>query len=552
MDVKGDWKNYKFNYYDLFLMFGLVGLTPLLIVQCGYLASRKHLQFFPLAWLLFFAVVYLRGVPAGAVTKWRQRLGRFAFFGALSIATLAVLRFSPWLGQVAALVLLFAWMQVRLGDTRWTEIVSWCGLLLITIPLPMNGDTLLIQNLQALSTRSASHLLDLFGTPHLARGNVLEVRTGELFVDEACSGVDSLYSLAAIALILIVWQQKSFLTAVVTLALVPLWSWLGNLIRIFVIATMLDRFGIDWTHGWPHTVLGMTLFTASFACMMLAQSAISLVLTPFPVDTVTTNFVHRIYNNCVCWPRNTATSRKDMRLTVPKAAIVNPRRWHSAVAALFCTVFLVLGGVTALPIMGIGPWKSRLQLLPSWTSQQVSDLFIESDLPKDLSGFQLSQFGVTHRETGSVFGEHSATWTFQNAGQPIQVSLDFPFAGLHELEGCYVGGGKRVDSPVKVTEETFEAFKAQVYEVKLIDELNQTSFLWYLSCDADGVPLTKLRVAMWGGALATPPVAFQVQVFANDSGELTDTQRQVYKNALMQGCKTLLPKIKKLSEMSGN
>ena len=284
MDSQGpNWKSFMRSQFDWLLMFGVVGLLPLIIVQSGYLSSRKHLQFFPLAWLLFIAIVYLRGVPTGSLPRWRLRLGVLTFVAAVSIAALAVLRFSPWLAQVALTVLLFAWMQVRLIGNRWTQLVAWCGLLLITTPLPMNGDTLLIQRLQALSTQSASHLLDLCHTPHVARGNVLEIRTGELFVDEACSGVDSLYSLAAIAVMLIVWQKRSFLSGLVTLALVPLWAWLGNLIRIFVIAVMLDRYGIDWTHGWPHTVLGLSVFVGSFACMLFAQSAITLFLAPFPI-----------------------------------------------------------------------------------------------------------------------------------------------------------------------------------------------------------------------------------------------------------------------------
>ncbi len=500
--------------------------------------------------------MYLRGLPTGSITKWRQRLGYLSFAAAVGIAALAVLRFSPWLAQVAAAVLFFAWMQTRLLGNRWTQIVSWCGLLLITIPLPMKGDTLLIQQLQTLSTRSASQLLDLFSTPHFARGNVLEVRTGELFVDEACSGVDSLYSLAAIAVMLIVWQQRSFLSGVILLGLVPFWAWLGNLIRIFVIAIMLDRFGIDWTHGWQHTVLGLSVFAGSFAFMLLAQLSVTLILEPFPVETITTTFVHRWYNRCVSWPGRVSSSRKEaakkeaarVGQSEPAPALTS---WIKPVTTAICAIFLVLGGISSLPIMGVGPWKSKIQSLPTWSSEQISQLFIESDLPKDFSGFKISGFGVTHREAGSIFGEHSATWGFQNLGQPIQVSLDFPFSELHPLEDCYVGSGKQLDAPIVTTNESMDGFSAQVHEVKMRDDLKQTSFLWYLSCDADGLPVTRLRSAIWGGALAESPVSFQVQLFVNDCGELNDKQRELYKSALVSACKSLLPKIKQLWEARG-
>ena len=537
------------SHYDWLLAMGVLGLLPLLVVQCGYLASRKHLQFFPLAWLFFLTLIYLRGAPSGSLPRWRLRLGELSFVVAVSIAALAVSRFSPWLAHVALAVLVFAWMQVRLVGNRWTQLVSWCGLMLLTIPLPLNGDTLLIQRLQALATQSASQLLDLAHSPHMARGNVLEIRTGELFVDEACSGVDSLYSLAAIAVMLIVWQQRSFLSGVLTLALVPLWAWLGNLIRIFAIAIMLDRFDINWTHGWPHTVLGLALFAGSFACMLFAQSAITLVLEPFPVEAATTSFVHRWYDRCVSWPGQPSTV-SDEPLEHPQAlASQSSRRWRIGYTAVLATLYLVLGAISALPIMGVGPWRSRIEMLPSWTKQQVSDLFVATDLPQDFSGFKLFGFAVTHRETGSVFGEHSATWAFQHTGQPIQVSLDFPFSGLHELESCYVAAGMQVNLPVVTTSETIDDFNVQVHEVNLIDDLKQTSFLWYLSYDADGVPVTKLKSAMWGGALAVPPVAFQVQLLVSDCGELTEPQRTLYRHVLVHAAKELLPKIQTLPDL---
>jgi exosortase/archaeosortase family protein len=347
-------------------------------------------------------------------------------------------------------------------------------------------------------------------------------------------------------MMLIVWQQRSFLSGVLTLALVPLWAWLGNLLRIFAIAMMLDRFGIDWTHGWPHTVLGLAVFAGSFACMLFAQSAITLVLAPFPVETATTSIVHGWYDRCVSWPGPPSTVWEAPKPNQQAVASQNSGRWRIAYTTVLCSICLMLGGISALPIMGVGPWRSRIEMLPSWTQQQVSNLFVATDLPQDFSGFKLGGFAVTHRETGSVFGEHSATWVFQHMGQPIQVSVDFPFDGLHELESCYVAAGKQVNLPIVTTTETIEDFSAQVYEVNLIDDLKQTSFLWYLSYDADGMPVTKLNSALWGGALAVPPVAFQVQILVSDCGELTEQQRTVYRNALMNAARELLPKIQML------
>ena len=94
----------------------------------------------------------------------------------------------------------------------------------MTLPFPAGYDDKLIQFLQRQSSHLTSMILDCIGILHLPAGNVLELAQKRLFVDEACSGVDSLYALMAICLCLVLWFRQRLFVAVVSLSLVPIWE----------------------------------------------------------------------------------------------------------------------------------------------------------------------------------------------------------------------------------------------------------------------------------------------------------------------------------------
>ncbi len=548
VDRKLAWRTFLHSPYDWLLISGLIGLLPLMVLESQNLSQKKHLQFFPLAWVGFVAIAYLRASLDGPLSKPRRVIGGLFLAIAFFFGLFSVFRFSPWGAHLSVITLTFGWFLLRAVGNRWTELVAWISVLAITLPLPLNLDSLLIRKLQSVSTSSASSLLDLTATPFVARGNVLEVRTGELFVDEACSGVDSLYSLAAIAIFLVVWNQTGFLSALIMIILVPMWAWLGNLFRLFTIVFMLDRFGIDLSHDWPHTALGMLVFAISFGCLMLSQQATKLLLEGFPSQTGTATGLHNVYNWIVRWPGKSSTSRaaatKRPAETVTTSGFPAPRPALVGV----CLLFVALGVFSLLPILAIGPWDSRRFTLPSWTTQQISEVFTKEDLPAELDGLKQVDFKVSHRETGSMYGEHSATWSYQAGGQIVQISVDFPFPGFHALEECYMASGKEMVRPKATTLSSAEdsSTNLSLNEVLLNDDLQQESFLYYLNYDINGEPVSNLESIVLGGAFAMPAIAYQVQVYLPDCGPLTDSQRESYQDVLVRVAPPLLEQLRHL------
>ncbi len=64
--------------------------------------------------------------------------------------------------------------------------------------------------------------------PHMRNANIIEIKGIQLFVEEACSGIGSLYALLAAAALLLLINRRSFFCSVLVLLSVPVWAMMGN------------------------------------------------------------------------------------------------------------------------------------------------------------------------------------------------------------------------------------------------------------------------------------------------------------------------------------
>ncbi len=529
----------------------LLAMVPMLVAQCMNLAHRPHFQFFPLAWIAFAATVFLKGKPSLA-SGFRFQLG--IILGVIGIACFAgsIILFSPWLAQCAAIAGVLSWMFVCLAGTPWYQLMAWMILLLVTLPLPQNLDGKLVQWLQQTSTWSASRVLDVLSVPHMASGNVLDVRTGSLFVDQACSGVDSLYALFAIAAALSVWQCRSLVVGVLLLASVPFWAWLGNVVRISLIATLLDKYQFDLSHGVGHTLLGLGLFAVSTYFLMSTLNAITHFTEPFPVRTVSSNAIHALYNQLVCWPNldPTAEGRKKTRPAIEMAAESIPigiGRNHLVMAS----VLLAVGLSSFLPLMGLGPWKDSRVGLPAFGLENVKAKFTRDLMPGNIQGMNCVAFDVTQRPTSSSYGEFSVTWEFQNPNDRVLVSLDFPFPGYHTLEGCYGFAGKRLLTSVEHVDIQGPSIAPllTVNQALLIDDIEQQSFLSFTLTERSGAPVGPTGT-LNRGVLATGSniVSYQFQVHRDVVNQISEDEKAQCHEVLRIAIERLLPVIQTMSK----
>ncbi len=288
---------------DWALLAGLLCLTPLLSVQVSHLWSRQHLQFFPLSWLAFVMFAVTRGELRFSESLFRLIFGLLLMLFAIPLMVMSNITFSPWFAHLAAITIVLGWMIRRCGTVAWTTVLAWTTLLLVTLPLPLNLDDKLIQELQLVSSKSASRLLDMWGTNHLLLGNVVEVQKGKLFVDQACSGVDSLYALMCATLVIVIYRKLSFVNAMAILCSVPFWAWFGNVLRLFILTSLYDSSGIDLVKGWQHTLLGLFTFSLVLLCLSATDRAITGFFKSVPNRQHIASWAHNLYNAIVRWPR---------------------------------------------------------------------------------------------------------------------------------------------------------------------------------------------------------------------------------------------------------
>jgi exosortase/archaeosortase family protein len=80
-----------------------------------------------------------------------------------------------------------------------------------------------------------------------------------LLVEEACSGVHSLFVTLAAALFYGFWRKFSAVCLVVLLAATAFWAVVVNIGRIVLVTWVVARSGMDLLGGWRHEAVGLAV-----------------------------------------------------------------------------------------------------------------------------------------------------------------------------------------------------------------------------------------------------------------------------------------------------
>ena len=560
----------------------LLGMAPLMVLQVFQLWERPHFQFFPIAWLGF---IWFAWNGAGAITApaslWRKRWALVVWFVGVVTCVMAVLLFSPWIANLAVLLCLFGWGLLRLGNLPWTRWVAWQALLVCALPLPGNMDAELVGRLQWISSRSASSLLDLFGVLHLQQGNVLEIRSRKLFVDEACSGVDSLYALAAISVLIVLIRQKPFIVSLVALLTVPLWAWFGNVLRLLTITLLLEFGHVDFSTGWKHTALGFVIFGLMALFFLQALEGLTQLFRRFSTASLpeANRQWHLIYNRIACYPEAApvlVTEQDRYFVMGARSAeqpisdsvkpllstphwLVSPRPWGSLCIAV------ALGCMTMSSILILRNTDLENSLvLPSFKAEQVDAAIPAEALPKTILGASQAAFIPEHRPIENFYGEYSRAWLYQDAkgSNAFTLSIDFPFRDFHPLWVCHTNIGSKVVSrssrELSVT-SVLGTHQAIVYQVDLVDDAGGASYLLFVNFDKNGEAVeedleTGIKAAIMNRllrpnpvAFKLPPVAYQAQLHVTSGAALSAPQKQEYESIFLEALPHMMAAVQKLN-----
>ena len=210
---------------------------------------------------------------------------RPANFSASVLLLLAVLMYvvgrsqTVWTLEIAAqnialfslLLFFFGWRGVRL---------VWFPLLFLVFMIPWPGEWIdaVTQPLKSAVSNVASSVLYSLGYPVGRSGVILIIGPYQLLVADACSGLNSLFTLEALGLLYLNLMNYSSALRNVLLAIliVPI-SFAANVVRVIILVLVTYHFGDEAGQGFVHGFAGMVLFLVALVLILATDSLLGLV-----------------------------------------------------------------------------------------------------------------------------------------------------------------------------------------------------------------------------------------------------------------------------------
>jgi exosortase len=435
---------------------GLVGLAhlPWLAVQGRILWSYPHYQFVPFVPLGAAAIAVRNSRELGTLVPGDRRWSVGMLVLSLLLLALAATMYSPLCGTLATLCTLLALAHAWGGARLVRAMLPAWAFLWVAVRPPLGLDLDLIYSLQSVATRWSSRVLDLLGVFHIAVGHVIDLPERRLFVEEACSGIYSLFVGLTATLFYVLWVRRGWLTSLLLFAAATAWVMVGNVVRIVTTAVLWYRWGLDINTGWKHELFGLLILVLTVGLIFSTDRLFETVF----------GGVRRFWSEHLAWrfrqawealrrrfagkgarsvdssaapgaggPGYRAATGRSDRPAEPTRWPSSPRVWLASwpVMAIYCVVFLWQASVTTR-----GAWYAAPAL-----KRNLATLNAE-DLPERVGPYQRAEFAVDQiGGAPGVRGEFSRIWTYRSPQATASVSVDYPFVGWHEVTDCYQGAG---------------------------------------------------------------------------------------------------------------
>ncbi len=270
---------------------------------------------------------------------------------------------------------------------------------LVAVPWPTSLETIVIQGLMRVDARINVEILTAIGIPAVQLGNVIEVGSGYVGIDEACTGIRSLQATFMTSLFLGEYYAFSARRRVILVAAGALLAFICNLIRTFLLVYLGAEHGFQSIKNW-HDPAGYTILTIC----LLGLWGVSILL-----------------------------SRKDEALPEPRK-LSTPHRIPRLVLGVLLAATLAAEAGTQL---WYGIHETRATQVVPWS--------IESDICLPASG--MTQRGGVQNKLLRVNGVPlpMRSYIFENGGQLLHVFYCYwdatpPEAGMLDQENWTPAG----------------------------------------------------------------------------------------------------------------
>ena len=191
--------------------------------------------------------------------------------GAIGLLLVGTLGAELFVSRSSLLFLLGGILLFFAGWKMLSAVAFPLAFLGLMIPLPALIYNQVTFPLQLLASRLASSSLELLGIPVLREGNVLVLPNYSLEVVEACSGIRSLMSLIALAVVYGYFvEQRLWARITLVVMMLPI-AVASNALRVVGAGVVTYFWGPQYAEGFFHFFQGWLIFVSAVACMLFVH-----------------------------------------------------------------------------------------------------------------------------------------------------------------------------------------------------------------------------------------------------------------------------------------
>lgn len=184
--------------------------------------------------------------------------------------------------EIGALVPILA--GVLLAMRGWSALRDSWFILLFTVylvPLPGSFVDGLTGSLKQSVSVIAEQILYLASYPVARNGVVLIIGSYQLLVADACSGINSMFSLSAIGLLyLYLMHRTSWIhNGLILASLLPI-AFCANIVRVLILVLVTYYYGDAAGQGFIHGFSGMVMFVVALTVILLLDTILARFVKP--------------------------------------------------------------------------------------------------------------------------------------------------------------------------------------------------------------------------------------------------------------------------------
>jgi len=262
--------------YVLLVIFLMIVFRDALFEQLYRVTNEERYSHAP---LVFFMALYLIWIKRFEIKNHNDgswigvAITIFAGF-ALVVGELSAI----WtIVQYGMLLMCFGLAWTMIGKQIKKILIPFMHLFLV-IPLPYMLDVMLSGKMQLISSDLGVAISRLLGLTVFQDGNIIDLGIYKLQVVEACSGLNYMYPLMTIGLMMgYMYKAPFYARAILFLSSVPI-SILMNSARIAVVAVLVNHSGIKAAEGFMHYFEGWVIFLICIGLLLLEAKILNVAL----------------------------------------------------------------------------------------------------------------------------------------------------------------------------------------------------------------------------------------------------------------------------------